>query len=392
MNFKIPTFKNQLVIALCFFLLIFNSCSKENATGHKSGEAIEVTTIEVAPSSIPIEYEFIAQTESSRLVEIRSRVDGFLEKRVYNEGDLVKEGDVMFLMDKKPFEATLQQAKGELSQQEARLINAQATLNRIKPLAEKNAMSKKDLDDAIANEQSAKAAVITAQGKLKQAELNLSYTTITSPVTGISSKARKQEGSYISATDNLLTTVSQLDPIYINFSVSEYDMLRLNDDIKSGSIVFPKRDKVFVEIKLADGKIFPYKGNVNFAEPSYNTETGTFMVRAEVKNPKGDLRPGQFVRVKILGVYKPNSIIVPQRAVLQTAQGNIVFVVDGQSKAQVRPVRTGELIGDKWLIKEGLRGGDKVVVDGVIKLSPGIPVKAIPFQQQQDPQPAKTNK
>ncbi|MCX8069137.1 MAG: efflux RND transporter periplasmic adaptor subunit, partial [Thermodesulfovibrionales bacterium] len=271
----------KVICFICISFVFFISCSKDKQGEQKSAIPIEVTITEIKPSAIPMEYEFIAQTESSRLVEIRARVDGFLEKRVYEEGDLVKEGDVMFLMDKKPFEAALQQAKGDLAQQEAKLENARANLARIKPLADKNAMSKKDLDDAIANELTAKAAVISSQGKLKEAELNLSYTTIATPVTGLASKARKQEGSYISVNDNLLTTVAQINPIYVNFSVSENEILLLNDEIKKGTISFPDKKKIFIQIQLADGSIYPYKGRINFAEPSFNSETGTFLLRAE---------------------------------------------------------------------------------------------------------------
>ena len=377
MAFIVDRIRISALLLLPLVFLSFVSCGKERQPSQSGKSPAEVTVFEITPKTIPAEFEYIGQTESSRQVEIRARVDGFLEKRVYEEGAVVKEGTTLFLMDKKPFEASLQQAKGELAQQEAKLENAKATLARIKPLAEKNAMSKKDLDDAIGNEQSAQAAVISAHGKVRQAELNLSYATIVSPVTGITSKARKQEGSYISSADNLLTTVSQLNPIYVNFSISENESVRMKDDVQRGLVKLPPNNTYSIEVVLSDGKPYPHRGKVNFAEPSFSPETGTFLVRAEIANPKGDLRPGQFVRVRVHGVYRPNAIIVPQRAVLQTAQGSIVFVVDKDNKAQVRPVRTGELIGDKWIISEGLRGGEMVVVDGAIKLSPGAPVKVV---------------
>ncbi len=366
-------------------LFSFISCSKEQKSAAKGPQVVEVTVFDVTPKTVPAEVQYIGQTESSRLVEIRARVDGFLERRVYEEGSFVKEGTVLFVMDKEPFEAALQQSRGELAQMEARLENARATLARIRPLAEKNAMSKKDLDDAIGNEQSAQASVLSAKGKVRQSELSLSYATITSPVTGITSKALKQEGSYISSADNLLTTVSQIDPIYVNFSVSENETTKTRNDEAKGLIRLPKKGDYSIEVVLSDGRPHPYRGKVNFAEPSFSPETGTFLVRAEVPNPKGDLRPGQFVRVKVHGITRPNAVVVPQRAVLQTAKGNIVFVVDKDNKAQVRPVSTGDLVGDKWVITDGLKGGERLVVDGAIKLSPGAPVKVVTSQSEATP-------
>jgi membrane fusion protein, multidrug efflux system len=369
------------LLAAVFFMtvLLFTGCSKEKKAEEPQG-AVEVTAVTVKPQDIPVAFEFVGQTESSHRVEIRSRVEGFLEKRLYEEGSPVKAGQVLFQMDRRPFEASLQEAKGELAQQQARWDTAKSNLARIKPLADKNAVSKKDLDDAIGNEKSAAASVIAAQGKVRQAELNLGYTTITSPVSGVSSQAKKQEGSYISAgTESLLTHVAKLDPIWVHFSVSENERMRLIEAEKKGEIRIPKGESYNMEITLSDGSIYPRMGHLNFSDPSFSQETGTFLVRGVIANPPPHLlRPGQFVRVKLKGSIRPNAVTIPRRAVLQGAKGNFVWVIDKDGTAEFRIVTVGDWIDDNCFISEGLKAGDQVVVDGGIKLAPNAPVKVVP--------------
>ncbi|HEX9684772.1 MAG TPA: efflux RND transporter periplasmic adaptor subunit [Burkholderiales bacterium] len=339
-----------------------------------------MTAVTIEPRDTPVVFEFVGQTQSSREVEIRARVDGFLEKRVYLEGSLVKAGETLFLMDRKPFEASLQQANGELAQQQAKLQVAEANLARVKPLAEQNAVSKRDLDDAVGNERSTRAAVLAAQGNVRQAELNLGYATIQSPLTGLSSFAKLQEGAYINAQNSLLTSVAQLDPMWVNFSISENELLRYRDQVAKGLLRFPKDIQFEVAIILADGTVYPNKGRISFADPSFSKETGTFLVRATLANPKGVLRPGQFVRVHALGAVRPNAIVVPQRAVQQGAKSHFVWVVNKEGKAEQRVVDAGEWSGDDWFINRGLLAGEQVVVDGAIRVSPGAMLKTAPYQ------------
>ncbi|SAK52812.1 RND family acriflavine resistance protein A [Caballeronia hypogeia] len=331
---------------------------------------VDVTAMTVTARSTPVDFEFTAQTQSSREVEIRARVDGFLEKRMYTEGDLVAPNQVMFIMDKRPFEAALQTAKGSLAQQEARLLVTQQNLARVKPLAAMNALSKKDLDDAIGNEKSAQAAVIAAKGEVQTAELNLSYTTIRSPLKGLSSFARVQEGSYVTPTQQgLLTYVYQLDPMWVNFSISENELLTYREQIKKGLLIFPPENKFDVTIIQADGTKYPQTGRIDFTNPAFSTETGTFLVRAVFANPKGTLRPGQFVKARVAGALRPNAILVPQRAVLQGAKSHFVWTLDDQSKPHQRVVEVGEWHGDDWFITSGLKAGERVIVDGAIRVS-----------------------
>ncbi|WP_176061867.1 efflux RND transporter periplasmic adaptor subunit, partial [Paraburkholderia phymatum] len=339
---------------------------------------VEVTVVTVAQKETPVDFEFTAQTQSSREVEIRARVDGFLERRLYDEGALVKEGQVLFVIDRKPFEAALQSARGVLAQQQARLLVTRQNLARVVPLAAQNALSKKDLDDATGNEKEAEAAVIAAQGEVRTAELNLSYCTIRSPLKGLSSFARVQDGSYVTPTQSgLLTYVYQLDPMWVNFSISENELLRYREQIAKGLLRFPADNRFDVTVIQADGSVYPQKGRIDFTNPAFSQQTGTFLVRATFANPDGTLRPGQFVRAKVSGAVRPNAILVPQRAVLQGAKSHFVWVLDQDAKPHQRVVDVGDWHGDDWFVNEGLKPGERVVVDGAIRVSSDAQIKVV---------------
>jgi membrane fusion protein (multidrug efflux system) len=337
-----------------------------------------VTVMPIVQRDVPVFFEFVAQTQSSHLVNIQARVSGFLDKRLYTEGALVKEGEVLFQMDPKPFQVQLEQAKAALAKQEAALETARLNLERTIPLAKQNALSQKDLDDAVGHHLSAAAAVEGAKAQVEEARLNLSYTTITSPVTGLSSSARQTDGTYINPQNSLLTTVAVLHPIWVNFSVSENEMYKYRGMQAKGLLRAPKYEEHQVEIILVDGSVYPYTGKTTFAEPSYNAQTGTFLIRATFDNPQGVLRPNQYVRARLKGSVRPNAILVPQRAVQQGSRGHFVWVVGKESKVEVRPVVVGEWQGDDWFIDEGLRSGELVVVDGALTLRPGMTVSTKP--------------
>lgn len=354
------------------------ACGCERSEPPHAFPLAEVKVLEIKPKNTPIVFNFVGQAESSRQVEIRARVDGFLDNVAYQEGDYVEPGEVMFVLDKKPFEAALQQAEGELALQQARLFTANANLQRVKPLAEMDAVSQKDLDDALGQEQAAKAAVLSAEGSVREARLNLSYTTIRSPLKGLASKTQQQEGSYIPrGPGSLLTYVARLDPIWVDFSVSENQILTVQEQEKKGLLILPKANDFEVEVVLADGKPFPNRGVINFAEPNIDPMTGTFFIRAELANPKGEMRPGQFVRVLLHGAIRPNAILVPQSAVFQGAKGNFVWVLGEDMKPKARSVVVGSWQGENWFIEEGLQEGEKVIVDGIMRLNPNLPVKVV---------------
>jgi membrane fusion protein (multidrug efflux system) len=369
------------LVTLCPLALMLAACGHKEDAGARP--AMEVTVMTVEPKDRPQRTEYVGQTESSRQVEIRARVNGYLEKRLYTEGSLVKEGAPLFQIDARQYEADLQGAKAQLAQHEAQLRNARANLARVKPLAEEKALSPKDLDDAVHQEQDAAATVLAAEATVRQQQLNVGYTHIVSPVQGQTSSARQQEGSYIDASNNLLTTVAALQPMRVNFNISENQLLAVRREAESGHLLLPDQSKLVVRIILSDGTEFPETGRITYSDATFNSQTGTFLVRAELPNKEGTLKPGQFVRVHVEGGVVPKAIVVPQRAVLQTAQGNIVFVIGPDNKAQQLPVRLGELDQDQWIITQGLKGGERVVVDGVVKLSPGAAVKIV------EPQAAK---
>lgn len=354
--------------------LALSACGEKTPQQQAPGP-VEVTAVAVQAQDVPAVFEFVGKTESSRKVSINARVDGFLDKRVYQEGSTVKEGDVLFLMDKKPFESRLEAAQAALGEQQARLQTANANLARIRPLAAQNAVSQKDLDDAIGQQQAAAAAVEAAKADVINAELNLSYCTIRSPVSGLSSFAQVQEGTYVSIQNSLLTTVSALSPMRVNFSVSENQILRNRDEQAAGRLKMPADRQFDVQVILADGSTFGETGRITFADAEFSESTGTFLIRSEFKNAQGLLRPGQFVRVKLFGATRPNAIRVPKRAVQQGAQGSFVWVVNKEGKAEFRPVQTGEWVGDDWIITQGLTPGEVVAVDGAIKLRAEAPVK-----------------
>jgi len=374
---------NALVWVLACMLLAVG-CKKQESRVATS-QTIEVTAVKVEPRDVPITFEWLAQTESSRQVEIRARVAGILEKRVYKEGAVVQEGQVMFEMERKPFETKLDAAKADLGVQEARAANARQNLERVQDLSKKNAglsahslVSRQALDEAINAEREAAAAVLAVKAKVAEAELNLSYTTIRAPITGLSSFATKHDGSYIGQGENsMLTYVAAIDPIWVKFSASENYWLRLQEEVKAGRLVVPPDDAFDVEVVLADGKIHPQKGRITFTDLAYSRDTGTYQERAEVPNPQEDLSPGQFVHARLLGAVRPKAILLPKRAVLQGAKGSFVWVVGPQSKAEFRPIELGDWYGDEWFVNEGLHSGDTVVVDGGIKVQPGATLKVV---------------
>jgi membrane fusion protein, multidrug efflux system len=362
---------------LSFSLLLFTLGGCSEQANEVKGGAPEVTVIKVEPGDTPVSMEFVGKTASSRRVEIRSRVEGFLEKRNYVEGSMVETGQVLFEMDKKPFEAQLNFTRAELAQQQARLETALTNLNRIRPLVKKKAVAQKELDDAEGFYRESAAAVEQAKARMVQAELELGYCTITTPVSGLSSFAVMREGAYIGMGDSLLTYVAQLDPMWVEFSVSENQLLKQRDSVDKGLLREPPDHDFVVEIVLADGTVYPHTGKITFADASLSEATGTFLIRAEVDNPQQQLRPGQFVTARLMGAVRPEAILVPQQAVQQGAQGSFVWTVNADGKAELRPVTPGPWHGKDWFIDAGLAAGDTVVVTGALKLRAGVPVKVI---------------
>lgn len=355
-----------------------SGCHQENKVQQNAPP--EVSVIEVIPRDTPVAFTFVGQTQSSHQVEIRARINGFLNRRVYTEGAMVKAGQVLFEMDPKPFQVQLDQAQAALTKQRAALDVAQANLARVKPLTELDALSRKDLDDATSRAQSSAAEVEQAKAQVESAKLNLSYCTITSPIDGITSAALQQDGAYISVQNNQLTTVMVLSPMWVNFSVSENEMQNFRAAISKGLLKPPAPDRYETEIILVDGTIYPFTGRITFAEPMYDEKSGTFLNRASIPNPDGVLRPNQYVRVRLKGVTRPAAIQVPQQAVQMGAKGHFVWVVNSDNTVDPRPVEVGEWYTNNWFINDGLRPGERVVVEGSLGLRPDMKVKTQSYE------------
>jgi len=335
--------------------------------------ATPVHVVPVSPRTVPIVFEAVGQTEGSKQVEVRARVSGILQQRLYTEGAPVARGAPLFRIDRAPFEIALAQARAALAQEEARFAQAKREADRLRPLAAEKAISRKDYDDAVSAEQLSQAGVQQALARVREADLNLSYTLVTAPVSGITGRAERSEGSLITtdAQGSLLTTINQVNPIWVRFSLSESDLEKL----PAGRI--GRQATGDVQLILGDGSRYNQKGRINFTATQIDPRLGTQQLRAEFANPGERLLPGQFVRVRIVAGQRENAFLVPQAAVMQTEKGPFIFVEE-QGKAAMRPVVTGEWIGSDWLIQSGLNAGDRVIVDNLLKLRPGAPVTIAP--------------
>lgn len=327
---------------------------KPAAGGPGAMGPLPVTVLEMQPQSIPSSVEVMAQTEGARETEVRARVGGILVKRLYQEGDTVKSGQPLFQIDRSSYEIALADAKAK-AEQTAR------EAARLKPLAAAKAVSQKEYDDAV-------SANAIAQATLRQAELNLSWTTVTAPVAGTTGRAAKSEGNLIATSDNLLTSIYQLNPMWVRFSLAESDVAKLPEGRLTPSAV------TGVELILPDGSVYPTPGKLNFMASTIDTTLGTQQLRAEFPNADGRLLPGQFVRARLLTGQRDGVFLVPQVAVLQTDKGTLVMVADADNKVAPRPVKAGEWRGKDWVILGGLKAGDKVIVDNLMKLRPSMPV------------------
>jgi membrane fusion protein (multidrug efflux system) len=376
MRFKHIALLSSFVLAACS-----PSGGQEKGGQDKKGGPLggmpppEVTVAAVQPRALPVNFEYVGQTAGSREAEVRSRVQGILVSKNFREGEAVKKGQSLYTIDPAPFEAALARAAADVAAAEARFGQAKRNAARLKPLYAEKAVSQKDFDDATSAEAIGAADMKAAYARLTEARLNLEYTRVESPIAGLASRSVPSVGSLIPGPTQLLTTVVDVDPIWVNFGISDNDQAKLQKDAEAGKLNLPKAFEV--EVRLADGSVYGKKGKVSFSDVRISTQTGTREARAELPNPDGRLRPGQFVRVILKGATIPDAVTVPQRAVLENPQGGgkLVFIVDEKGTAQPRPVQAGEWSGGDWVITSGLKGGERVIVDGVMKLGPGAPVR-----------------
>ena len=376
----------NVVLALAASALV--ACGQAPPPAGFSGfPPAEVSVAVVAPKSIPVTFEYVGQTNGSKEVEVRARVTGILERKLFQEGAPVKAGQPLFVIDPKPLAAQTAAFEAEVARAQAQKAQAERESSRLKPLAERRAVGQKEADDAASNVDLAVAAVRAAEAKLSEMKLNLAYTRVVAPISGLSSRAPKSEGSLVNANETLLTTISQVNPIWVTFSIAENEQQGINRAVAAGRLTLPRNNGFDVAIRLSDGSTFPRQGRINFADTRINPATGTYEMRAEIPNADAALKPGQFVRVKLTGAIRNDAIAVPQVAVLDGPQGKFVYVVerdkDGKDVAGMRPVVLGDWVvaaGDaarpnQWIVEAGLKPGDPVIVDGVAKLRPGAPIK-----------------
>ena len=334
-------------------------------------QAVPVTALAVSLREVPVIYEAVGRTEGSREVQVRARVSGILEKQMYSEGDSVKQGAPLFRIERAPFEIDVQQSRAILAQEKARHELAKQEFERLKGLADRRAISQREADQAASTLQQSAAAVQLAQARLRQSELNLSYTSVDAPIGGITGRAQQSIGSLVSpsAESSLLTTLVRTDPIWVRFALSEAEFASLRN--REGT------EPPEVRIETADGKAYPVAGRLNFSGSSVDAALGTVQMRAELSNPKLQVLPGQYVRVQVVAGNRP-AILVPQSAVQQNESGRYVWVIGPESKAATRTIRAGNWVGKDWVVLDGLKPGENVIVDNLVRLRPGTAVQAKP--------------
>jgi membrane fusion protein, multidrug efflux system len=368
-------------VTILVSILLLTGCGKSPQGGFAPPPA-QVTTAVAVPKDFPAAFEYVGQTQGSKDVEVRARVTGILEKRLYQEGSPVKAGQPLFTIDPKLYAAQAAAAQADLTRAVAQKAQADRERARLVPLAERKAIGQKEADDATSTAELAAANVQAMQAKVDELKLNLGYTHVVAPISGLSSRSMKSEGSLATANDTLLTVISQTDPIWVAFNVSENEQLRFTRAVVEGALTLPKDNAYEVTVKLSDGQIFPRRGRINFADTRVNPSTGTYEMRAELPNGDLALKPGQFVRVVLRGAVRKNAIALPQTAVLDGPQGKYVYVVgkdkDGKDIAEQRPVVVGDWVdadgANLWQIDSGLKPGDTVIVDGIAKLMPGAAI------------------
>lgn len=375
---RVPAIAPRLAAALFVLTLAgLGGCSKSEQGAAGPGgagpggpmPALPVTVIEAQPTRVPIAVEVMAQTEGAKETEVRARVGGVITKRLYQEGAPVREGQALFQIDRSPYEIALAQARAALVGAKAQAEQAAREAGRLKGLLEKQAISRKEYDDATSTDAISQAALLAAEANLRQAELNLAWTTVTAPVAGQSGRALKSEGNLVvQGSDNLLTSIHQSNPMWVRFSLAESDTARLPGGRLSARAV------TGVELVLPDGSVYPRKGRLNFLSSQIDPTLGTQQFRAEFDNGEGRLLPGQFVRVRLLTGTRDGVFLVPQSAVVQMEQGRLVMLAGPDNKVLPRPVQAGEWHGKDWVILGGLEAGDRVIVDNLMKLRPGASV------------------
>ncbi|HHN8402196.1 TPA: efflux RND transporter periplasmic adaptor subunit [Morganella morganii] len=372
--------KNRGVLPLAMLVLsgsfLLSGCGEEQKQGGEMPPPdVKVVTLKAAP--LTVSTDLPGRTSAYRIAEVRPQVGGIILKRNYKEGSDVKEGESLYQIDPAPFQATLNSAQAELAKARANAELARLTVNRYKPLLGTNYISRQDYDEAVSTHAQAQAAVRAAQAAVQTAQINLNYTKVTSPISGLSGKSNVTEGALVATGQSQpLTLVQQIDPIYVDVTQSSDDYLRLKHEIASGA-VDKEQGKVAVSLVTAENKDYTHKGYLEFSDVTVDETTGSITMRAVFPNPQESLLPGMFVRARVDEGVRPDAILVPQQGVIRTAKGGaVVNVVNAKNEIEVRPVTVGQAYGNKWLVTAGVNNGERVVVEGFQKIKQGAVVKA----------------
>lgn len=377
-----------VVAAGAYYVLVFRPSHKPAAPQAQAAQPPpQVGIIVVQPAEVPYPVEFAGRVAGFRDVEVRPRVGGLLLERGYEEGARVKQGQMLFRIDPATYEVALNRATAQLDQARAALQEAEENFNRIEPLARRGISTEAQLVEARSRRDQARAGIQLAEAEVQNAKLNLDYTTVTAPVSGTTALESPSIGSLILAQQTLLTTIAQLDPAYVNFSFTDEEGRAFRALNERREKPISEKD-LTVELQFTPESRYPETGKIDMAAQRVDPQTGTIQARVVFPNPDGVLLPGQFVRVRLLGITLPDAIVVPQQAVSQGPQGPTVYVLGENDVAQVRPVRLGPELKEGWVISDGLRKGEEVIVDGVIRVRPGQPVRPMPMSSGAKPAPA----
>lgn len=356
------------------------ACSDSNADTQDKPEERNlprVLVVETAPEELSLSRSYAARTQGSKEVTVRSRASGMLKSREYQEGELVTEGDVLFVIEPTEYEVALQRAEAELQRAQAELNDAERQWERIKLLFDEGAVSQRDRDQGLANLELAQANYAAIEASLEEARINLGYTQVKSPITGIVEREKYSAGNIISVGDTL-TTMAQLDPLYVYFSIPQND-LAAQYLLQQVSVNGDEAKAPHAQIERNTGQRFEHEGVIDFISRTVDSETGTINVRARIPNPQAEILPGQFTRVHIPDIRLEQAIAIPQRALVQSGQQAIVYVVNANNVTEMREVVVGPRVGDRFVISSGLNRNERVVVEGLTMLRPGIEVKADPY-------------
>ena len=365
------------VLVLGGFLLLLAGCSSSSSKGASAPPPPVVEVATVVQQDTPIYSEWVATLDGYVNAQIQPRVSGYIIKQNYKEGSVVRKGEVLFEIDPRPFKAALDQAKAQLAQAEAQLGKANLDVERDTPLAQARAIAQSQLDTEIQAKLGAQAMVQAAKANVEQAELNMEFTKVTSLVTGIAGIAQVQIGNLV-GPNSVLTSVSQVDPIKAYFTVSEQQFVDFHRRFPTQESVEEQRRRMPLELLLADGSVYERPGRIYFADREVNPATGAIRIAGVFPNPNNLLRPGGFGRVRLSAKTQTGALLVPQRAVMELQGSYQVAVVGDDNKVSIRPVTVGERVGKLWIVTEGLKAGERVVVEGLMKVRDGTPVKAVP--------------